>query len=146
MGSTLEEEIIKNKIPIPISNLITIIEFIFITSIIIVFSYNYIDYYKSKGIVTKIDNNYYIKVKIFNKDIDTLTNNNKIIIDNKVYKYNIKYFQNKLYISNKENYRYIYLQTELEDKYKIPDYIVDFKVEKQRKKIYKYLFSIGGNN
>lgn len=148
MGSTIQEEIIKNKIPIPICNFIKIIEFLLVSTILIIFLYDYTDYYENYGVMREKDNIYYLKVKVLTDDLDLLKSNNTIFIDNSVYYYEILDFDNKLLIDiNKNNYKYLYLKINIPNNYKISNYIVKFKIEKDNKKIYKYLISmIGGNN
>jgi len=148
MGSTIEEEIIKNQIPIPIYNFIKIMEFLLISFFLIIFLYSYTEYYENYGIMKEKENNYYLKVKVLVDDLNILKSNNKLFIDNSAYNYEVFDFDNELLVDiNKNNYKYLYLKVDIPNNYKISNYIVKFKVEEGKKRIYEYLINvIGGNN
>jgi hypothetical protein len=145
MGNTIEEEIIKSRNPVHINNLTLILKFILVTSLIIIVSYPYTDYYETIGVVEQINYEYYLKITV-PQDI-SLSNDLEVVIDKKNYSYKLYEFDPNLYIDdNMTNYRYTYLKIDLPDEYNITNYLLEIKVPIKKQTIIKYLKEILGGN
>lgn len=144
MGNTIEEEIIRNRIPIH-NYLIIILKFIFIVFSLIIFFYNYTSYYSNNGIITKVDDRYYLKVKVLIDDIQNIKLNNQLKINNHMYQYKCKDLDNNLYIDNNRNYKYLFLEVST-NQFNQENYLIDFKIELKKQTILKYLLQIIGGN
>ena len=81
-----------------------------------------------------------IIIKTSNNNIKTISQNNKIIIDNKEYIYKIYNINESLTYKDNQEYQIVYLEIfNLEDYYKVDNYSLDIKIEKSRQTILDYL-------
>ena len=96
--------------------------------------YKYQTYYITKGTIK--DNTLELLVNI--DDIKYISNQNKLKIDNHIYKYNIKSISENLYVDEYlNNYKYIYL--EIPNLSNINNYVYEVKLQKENKKIIEYI-------
>lgn len=135
MNEILDIEIILNKnkyhkiYNIGIILIFVILIFIYITSI-----YKYQTYLIYKGKIK--DNQFELLLDI--KDIDYLSKQNELIIDNKIYNYKIISISDNLYVDELyNNYKYIYL--EIKNLNNINNYVYEVKIKKENKRIIEYL-------
>lgn len=101
--------------------------------IYIIFTYKFETYYYFKG---KIVNNN-LEVLINLDELDYLSNNNTLIINNLNYTYKIVNISNLYIDNNYHNYLYAYL--EINNLTNINNYIYEFKIKKDNKVLAKYL-------
>lgn len=103
----------------------------------ILFTYQYQTFYISKGKVTSNK----LELLVNTKDLKYFDNNNKIIIDNKIYSYQIDHIDEALYIDEVyDNYQYIYLS--IPGLSNIDNYVYDIKLTKENQILAKYLKDI----
>lgn len=135
MNDILDIDLIlkRNKYPF-IYNIGFILSIIIIISVYISCTYKYQTYYISKGTIK--NNSLELLVNIDN--LKYITNQNKIIIDNKIYNYNIISISENLYVDESlNNYKYIYLN--VKNLSNINNYVYEVRLPKENKKIIKYL-------
>ena len=135
MNDLLDIEIILKKQKYHcIYNIGTIILIILILFIYISFTYKYKTYYINKGTIK----NGYIEILVKTDDIIYINNNKILTIDDKSYIYYIKEISKELYVDESlNNYKYIYLY--VDNLNNIENYVYEIKLEKENKKIIKYL-------
>lgn len=135
MNDILDVEIILNKQKYPrIYNIGLILIIILLIFMYISFTYNYKTYYINKGIMK----NNLIELLVHIDDIKYITNKKQLMIDNKLYTYQIKEISDNLYVNeNYQNYKYIYL--EIDNLCNINNYVYDIKIEKEYKTIISYI-------
>lgn len=99
----------------------------------------YQSYIKLHSQILYFNPNYYLEVLVPVKEVNQITKQNKIIIEDKTYNYNIyKIISNVEYINN-INYLKIFLEIDNLDKtYLINGYQTDIKILKDKKKIIDY--------
>ena len=138
----LDSYILLNRQP---KNIIKLFTFsIFLLFFILIFLINkltYTPYLEKKSKVVFMNNNFYLEVEILQDEFNTISNNNKIIINNKEYFYNI----DKINLDDSSDSRqkiYLYIEN-LSNSYKINNYILLVKFEEEIKGIIDSL--IGGN-
>lgn len=138
----LDSYILLNRQP---KNIIKLFTFsIFLLFFILIFLINkltYTPYLEKKSKVVFMNNNFYLEVEILQDEFNTISNNNKIIINNKEYFYNI----DKINLDDSSDSRqkiYLYIEN-LSNSYKINNYILLVKFEKETKGVIDSL--IGGN-
>lgn len=109
--------------------IICILIFIYVTTL-----YSYQTYYITKG--KFIDNKLELIVSL--DDIKYITNQNNLIINNKIYNYKITSISDEIYIDELyNNYKYLYL--EVMNLNNINNYVYELKIQKENKKIIEYL-------
>lgn len=134
----LDSYILLNRQP---KNIIKLFTFsIFLLFFILIFLINkltYTPYLEKKAKVVFINNNFYLEVEINHDEFVTIFNNNKIIIDNKVYFYKINLE------SSDDSGQKVYLNIEdFPDSYKINNRVILVKFEEETKGVIDSL--IGG--
>lgn len=134
----LDSYILLNRQP---KNIIKLFTFsIFLLFFILIFLINkltYTPYLEKKAKVVFINNNFYLEVEINHDEFVTIFNNNKIIIDNKVYFYKIDLE------SSDDSGQKVYLNIEdFPDSYKINNRVILVKFEEETKGVIDSL--IGG--
>lgn len=123
-----------------ILSIIIIVSFVFL--IILTHTIKYKTYYKNKIIVYKNDS-YYLKTYINAKEINKITKNKKIIIDNKLYNYQIISIENLEVTPNYQNYQEITLEVKnLVENYKINNLLIDYKILNEDIILIKYIKKI----
>ena len=135
MNEILDIEIILNKNKYhKIYNVGTILIFVILIFIYITSIYKYQTYLIYKGKIK--DNHFELLLDI--KDIDYLSKQNELIIDNKIYNYKIISISDNLYVDELyNNYKYIYL--EIKNLNNINNYVYEVKIKKENKRIIEYL-------
>ena len=140
MNKYIDTEIILNrKIEPYVYVYIMIIIVISLSLIMLLVIYHYKTYYKVKGIITKEEDNYYIRIYIPLEDIKYLTNNNYIIIDNKNYTYNIISLDKEYYQNELNTYQVIKIELNIPDNYKYDNLTLDLKLLKEDKRVIDYI-------
>ena len=135
MNEILDVEIVLNKNKYhKIYNIGTILILIILIFIYTTTIYKYQTYIITKG---KIKDNY-LELLLDIKDIGYFSKQNELIIDNKIYYYEIVSISDNLYIDELyNNYKYIYLK--INNLNNINNYVYEVKVKKENKRIIKYL-------
>lgn len=135
MNEILDVEIILKKQKYSyIYNIGTILIIIILIFLYISVTYNYKTYYISKG--TMKNNQLELSVDINN--IKYITNNQQLIIDDKIYTYKVEKISDDLYVDESfNNYKYIYLK--INNLNNLNNYVYDLKILKEDKKIILYL-------
>lgn len=97
---------------------------------------SYTSYYSNNSYITFVLDDYYLKMDIPVNKLDLIINNNKIILDDRVYSYQI----HSLEIGQSMNSQVIYLKIyDLDLSYKINNYIVKVMIKEREEKILNYL-------
>ena len=105
--------------------------------IYIILNINYIYYLKYNGNIIKDDNKYLIKIDLPLNSINVITSNNKLILKNKTYNYQVK----KIIINNK--YTNILLSINKKDyNYKTKKIII--KIKEENYNLIKHIKNKGG--
>ena len=139
MNNSIYSEIfLRKKIPL-LYNLIAFMFLILIIIIIIILNMNYYSSIKTIGIIEELDNNYYLKLVIEDKEIKYLINNNYLYLEKEIYYYKIYKIDEELYSKNNKNYKIIYLKIKLNKEYKINNLNLNIKINKENKKIINYI-------
>jgi len=140
MNRYIDSEIILTRKIKYIVYVYVMIIIIMLLSLIIAFMLlDYKTYYKLRGLVTKDDSSYYIKLYIPLDNIKFITNNNIIIIDNKKYYYQIKEIDSEYFTDNITTYQIVTINLDMPNKYKYNNLTIDLKLVKENKKIIDYL-------
>lgn len=102
-------------------------------------TFYYQSYLKLHSQILYFNPNYYLEVLVPVKEVNQITKQNKIIIEDKTYNYSIyKIISNVEYIDN-TNYLKILLKIEnLDEIYLVNGYQTDIKILKEKKKIIDY--------
>lgn len=116
---------------------------IFLIGIIVIWSINTFYYQTSFQFHSKILNFnsfYYLEVLIPVKEVKQITKQNQIIIDGKLYYYQIYKVDNNVLYKNSNNYQKVYLEiSNLEKEYQKNGYQMDVQFLGEKKKIIDYL-------
>ena len=114
--------------------------FLILLTIYVLINYQYTIYFNSNAQIKYNNNQFLLKIKTSNNNIKTISQNNKIIIDNKEYIYKIYNINESLTYKDNQEYQIVYLEIfNLEDYYKVDNYSLDIKIEKSRQTILDYL-------
>lgn len=120
----------------------------FLLTVLVIWGINTLSYQsflKVHSNILKIDSFYYLEVLIPIKEVNQITIENKLIIDNKTYNFNIYKTDPNITYKNNTNYQKIYLQVfNLNKEYQINGYQIEIKLLKEKKKIINYLKEWGG--
>ena len=136
MNRYIDSEIILTRKIKYIVYVYVMIIIIMLLSLIIAFMLlDYKTYYKLRGLVTKDDSFYYIKLYIPLDNIKFITNNNIIIIDNKKYYYQIREIDSEYFTDNITTYQIVTINLDMPNKYKYNNLTLDLKLIKENKKI-----------
>lgn len=135
MNELIEVQIVLEKRKYPkIYNSGLYIIIILIIFIFVACFYNYKTYYVANSKI--VNNKLELLVKI--DDLKYVINNNFLITNDKVYKYEITNISNEIFIDESyENYKYIYLN--VYNLCNIDNYVYEVKIIKDNKKLIKYL-------
>lgn len=102
------------------------------------FSYQIFFQFHSK--ILYFDSFYYIEVLVPVKEVNQITKQDQLIINSKIYNYQIYKTGSNCEYKNGENYQKIYLEIfNLDENYLIDGYELDVKILKEKKKIINYL-------
>lgn len=144
MNDNIYEYIILNKtISIKTLSFTLIILFVFILLIIYSFNKNYEKYYTVVGCYNDSNVSLYVEID----KINSIIKNNYLLIDNKKYEYIVYSIDEEIINDNNKNYQKVNIKLNLDDKYRINNYLFEVKILKERKKVILYLKDIlkGGN-
>ena len=90
--------------------------------------------------ILKFNSYYFFEVLIPVKEVNEITKQNKIVIDDKTYFYQIYKIDPKVIYKNNKNYQKVYLEIKnLEEEYLKDGYQIDVQIIKEEKKIIDYL-------
>lgn len=120
---------------------------IFLISIILICLLKFNYYYETQAMY--YENNSMLKINVTNNDLDKITKNNKLIIDNIEYDYNIYKIKNELVNGyNIQQYNEVLIDLNLNNKYKIKNNLIDIKIKYNEKKVFKIIidFILGKEN
>lgn len=130
---------IKNKLVILLSSIVIIS---FIIMIILAHLLKVEKYYQNKGIVVLDKDNYYLKLYVDFKNIETIINNSSILINEDNYQYNIISISDLLE-SNYDNYQIFYLQILNPNKnLLVNNLVINYKILTGRESLIKYIKKI----
>lgn len=136
MNEYIDNQIVLNKKITPLVYVYIMIIIIISFSLIIIFMlFHYKTYYIIKGTVINEEDNYYIKCYIPISDIKYITSSDNLLVDKKVYKYNIKRINEEYYTDNSNTYQEVILDIELQSNYKYNNLVLDLKLLKENKRV-----------
>lgn len=143
MNEYIDNQIVLNKKITPLVYVYIMIIIIISFSLIIIFMlFHYKTYYIIKGMVINEEDNYYIKCYIPISDIKYITSSDNLLVDKKVYKYNIKRINEEYYTDNSNTYQEVILDIELQSNYKYNNLVLDLKLLKENKRVIDYIKNI----
>jgi hypothetical protein len=101
-------------------------------------------YYDSKGVIVRDDDNYYIKLAVGLDDLNKVTNNNLLFINNHPYQYQVEIISDNLYVDNMYlyNYKEVWLYSDLPKDKLILNNVVDLKIKYQTVKLITMLVNL----
>jgi len=148
--NNINSYIILNRKTKFITNIFILISIIIIIALLLITQLKYKKYYQTNGQVIKENNIYQLSLYLDPYKLKIFKNNNKIIINEKEYIYNIKSISDEYIISNDlKNYVKVILDINLNKEDKIVNNILNLKILESNKKIIYYLkdyFKKGVNN
>ena len=137
----IDKYIILNRKPNNIIKIFIII-IIFLTGIVIwgINNFTYQKYLLVHSQILNLNSYYYLEVLIPAKEVNQITKQNSLWINQKKYTYRILKIDNNIIFQNQENYIKVNLEIDnLEKKYQVNGYHLDIKFKKKSKKIIEYL-------
>jgi hypothetical protein len=104
--------------------------------------YNYELFYINKGIITKVNSSYYIKLYVKEADLYKI-NNNILLIDNKSYSYRIENISNDYILDNSTliKYKEVLLSSNIPSKHLVNNNIIDIKIKYKKIRLIKHIFN-----
>lgn len=142
MNKYIDNEIILQRKVEPFIYVYIMIIIIIMLSLIIIFTvFNYKTYYDLRGIIINEENEYYLKIYIPISKVKYLVNNNKLVIDGKLYRYKIINIDSEYFTDNVDTYQIIKIKVNLPIKYKLNNLVINLKVVKEDKKIIEYILN-----
>lgn len=143
MNGCIDNEIILNRKIRPLVFIYIMVVIISSLSLIIIFMlFHYKIYYLFKGNIIMEEDNYYLKCYIPISDIKYITSNSTLIIDKKLYKYEVVKISEDYFSDNNITYQEIILEISLDDEYKYNNLMLELKILKDDKRIIDYIKSI----
>lgn len=133
-------KIVSNKSIFKLPKYIIIILVILLILLIFILNYKVCLYDSYDGIITKIGEEYYVKVYM-ELDKSFFLDNNQIYIDNNLYNYDIYKIEGEPKVIGNNLYLDVYLNIDLEENKKINNYPLIIKQEKKNEKIFKTLLT-----
>lgn len=116
---------------------------IFLIGIIVIWSINTFYYqtsFQGHSKILNFNSFYYLEVLIPVKEVNQITKQNQIVIDKKIYNYQVYKIDPDVVYENTINYQKVYLEViDLEEEYQKNGYQIDVKILKEKKKIIDYL-------
>ena len=116
-----------------------IIIVIALSLIIFLTLFHYRTYYKVKGVVEKVDDDYYIRVYFLLDDVNYLIDNNKVIINKKEYAYKIFMIEDEYLSDNEYTYQSILLKINIPSKYMFNNLCLNLQFIKDEKRVIDYI-------
>ena len=129
----IDKYIILNRKPTILIKLF-ICNIIFLTGLIIwsINTFSYQKYFLVHSQISSLNSYYCIKVLIPVKEVNKITSQNTLWINNKIYQYRVVKKDNKITYKNKTNYLNLYLViNHLEKEYQIDGYRIDVLFKKE---------------
>lgn len=121
---------------------IFVINFFIIVGFVIwgINTFEYQTSFQTHSKILNFNSYYYLELLIPEEEVNTITNHNKMIMNNKEYIYHIHKINPNIVDVNNNNYQFVYLEIEnLEEKYQKNGYQVEVKFLKEEKKIIDYI-------
>ena len=132
------EIILQRKIGSLVYIYVMIIIVLMLSLIILCFLFNYKIYYKTRGIVEYIEDNYY-RIYIPIEDVIYITNNNVVRINKIDYDYSVFSIDNEYFTDNNKTYQIIKIKCDLDKKYKFNNLTIDLYFLRDNKRIIDYI-------
>ena len=112
---------------------------VFFLTVLVIFginTYTYQDYFQIHSVFVYQDSYYFLEVLIPTKEVNKITNQNKLWINAKEYQYQVSEVTNQVIYQNDENYVKLYLKVfNVEEEYLKNGYHVKVKFYKKTRKI-----------
>ncbi len=103
---------------------------------------NTIEAYNTKAIIIYENQEYYLLLNIPVNDVKKVINNNKLIIENVTSTYCVENIRAELVVINDINYQQIILKTQLKEKNKIPNLVINLKIKNKEIKLLNKIINI----
>lgn len=133
------EIILQRKIGPLVYVYIMIIIVIMLSLIILFIMCSYKTYSTVRGVVINEDNHYYIRIYINIEMMKYITDNNKVKIGNREYKYKITSIDSEYFTDNINTYQIVKIEVDLDKKYMFNNLTLDLEFLKEDKKIIDYI-------
>ena len=131
--------ILNKKIGLTVYVYIMIIIVITLSLTIFLTLFKYKTYYKVKGIVEKVEDDFYIRLYIPLEDISYITENTFVIINNKKYKYTINSIFEEYITDNFNTYQMILIKVNIPSKYRFNNLSLELQLLKENKRVIDYI-------
>lgn len=136
----IDNEIILQRRIGPLVYVYIMIIIVFLLSLIILcFLFRYKIYYKTRGVIEYIEDNYYIRIYIPIEDIKYITTNSTIMIDKKNYVYSVFGIDNEYFTDNNKTYQIVRIKCDLDNKYRFNNLTIDLNFLRDNKRIIDYI-------
>ena len=133
------EIILQRKIGPLVYVYIMIIIVLMLSLIILCFLYYYKIYYKTRGVIEYVNDDYYIRIYIPIEDLMYITNNNNVRINKKNYVYSVYSIDNEYFTDNNKTYQIVKIKCNLDEKYKFNNLTIDLIFLRDNKRIIYYI-------
>ena len=133
------EIIIQRKIGPLVYVYIMIVVVLMLSLIILCFLCHYKIYYKTRGVIEYIEDDYYIRIYIPIEDIIYITNNNIVSINKKDYVYSVFSIDNEYFTDNNKTYQIVRIKCDLDKKYTFNNLTIDLNFLRDNKRIIDYI-------
>lgn len=136
----IDNEIILGRKVTPLVYVYIMIIIVFMLSLIILcFLFHYKIYYKTRGVVEYIEDNYYIRIYIPIENIVYITDNNIVRINKKDYVYSIFSVDNEYFTDNNKTYQIVKIKCDLDKKYQFNNLTIDLDFLRENRRIIDYI-------
>ena len=136
----IDSEIILQRKIGPLVYVYIMIIIVFILSLIILcFLFHYKIYYKTRGVVEYLNDDYYIRIYIPIEDIIYITGNNTVKINKKDYVYSIYSVDNEYFTDNNNTYQIVKIKCDLDKKYRFNNLTIDLNFLRDNRRIVDYI-------
>ena len=133
------EIILQRKIGPLVYVYIMIIIVLMLSLIILCFLCYYKIYYKTRGVIEYVNDDYYIRIYIPIEDLMYITNNNNVRINKKNYVYSVYSIDNEYFTDNNKTYQIVKIKCNLDEKYKFNNLTIDLSFLRDNKRIIYYI-------
>ena len=136
----IDSEIILQRKIGPLVYVYIMIIIVFILSLIILcFLFHYKIYYKTRGVVEYLNDDYYIRIYIPIEDIIYIIGNNTVKINKKDYVYSIYSVDNEYFTDNNNTYQIVKIKCDLDKKYRFNNLTIDLNFLRDNRRIIDYI-------
>lgn len=136
----IDNEIILNRKISPLVYVyIMIIIILMLSLIILCFLCRYRIYYKTRGVIEYIEDDYYIRIYIPIEDIIYVTTNNIVRINNRDYVYSVFIIDSEYFTDNNNTYQILKIKCDLDKKYRFNNLTIDLNFLRDNKRIIDYI-------